>query len=111
MEVSFKIKVRWENLYGPRWGGGEGGGEGRGGKERVCWVIRVVESLFPFLFLFGGRGRLGEDFGEGGLGVRKRRKDWTGFMGGRERGGERGGGVEDEKPEKGEGFQRGILVW
>ena len=55
-----------------------------------------MKSLFPFLFLFGGRRRLGEGFGEaveGGLGdVRKGREDWTGFMGGRERGGERGGG-------------------
>ena len=75
----------------------EGGGGGRELKEKER--VGVVEGLFPFLFLFGWRRRLGgEGVGEaveGGLGgVRKRRKDGTGAMGGKERGGRGEGGLK-----------------
>ena len=57
--------------------------------------VGVVESLFPFLFLFRGRRRLGgEGVGEvveGRLGdVRKERKNWTRAMDRRERRGGKG---------------------
>ena len=56
----------------------------------------LKKVFFLFCFFLGGEGGKGVgETVEGGLGdVREGGKDWTGAMGGRESGGEGGGGVE-----------------